>query len=77
VDKLIAIGSDSFKCDLDNIVIVKAKGYDDVTFTIKKDGTISFDKKEKNIKGEVAPVKNEVPKKETTLNNDSNIVENK
>ena len=32
VDELIGIGSDDFKVDTENIITVKAKGYDDFTF---------------------------------------------
>lgn len=42
VDEIIGIGSDKFKANNDNVVVVKAKGYDDFTFIITKDGKISF-----------------------------------
>ncbi|MPQ44286.1 hemoblobin-interacting domain-containing protein [Clostridium tarantellae] len=72
-DELIGIGSDNFKSDNDNVVTVKAKGYDDLTFIIKNDGTVSCDKKEQSIKNDVSVVegKNEVPKMKITLNKDS------
>ncbi|ELC8379227.1 DUF1533 domain-containing protein [Clostridium perfringens] len=46
-DNNIGIGYESFKQNEDNIIKVKAKGYNDFTFIISKDGQIVLDKEEK------------------------------
>lgn len=46
-DNNIGIGYEGFKQNEDNIIKVKAKGYNDFTFIISKDGQIVLDKEEK------------------------------
>ncbi|MDZ5046368.1 DUF1533 domain-containing protein, partial [Clostridium perfringens] len=46
-DNNIGIGYEGFKQNEDNIIKIKAKGYNDFTFIISKDGQIVLDKEEK------------------------------
>lgn len=78
VDELIGIGSDDFKVDTENTITVKAKGYDDFTFKLSKDGKIisssdvDTNKDDTNLPEKTTDVdSNEVPQMKVTINKDS------